>query len=63
MNFVRMQQQKAPVTIQSQLMAGMRTMTDGDQGALASLLERWLHSANIDLSSPPMLGEEDAGEQ
>ena len=50
----------APETIQTQLMAALRTMGESEQVALAELLERWLHLANIDIASPPMLGEEDA---
>ena len=50
---------EAPVTIQAQLMTAMRTLDESDQMALADLLERWLHAANIDIASPPMLGEED----
>ncbi|MEO7084645.1 MAG: MarR family transcriptional regulator [Gemmatimonadaceae bacterium] len=54
---------EAPVTIQSQLMSAMRTMTADDQKLLADLLERWLHAAKIDFASPPMLGEEDGNGQ
>jgi DNA-binding MarR family transcriptional regulator len=50
---------EAPMTIQSQLMTAMHTMAHHEQTALAELLERWLHAANIDIASPPMLGEED----
>ncbi len=50
----------APMTIQSQLMAALRRMARDDQTTLAQLLERWLHEANIDIATPPMLGEEDA---
>jgi DNA-binding MarR family transcriptional regulator len=51
---------EAPITIQTQLMTAMRTMDDGDQHALAELLERWLRAASIDFATPPMLGEEDS---
>lgn len=50
----------APMTIQTQMMAALRRMARDDQTALAQLLERWLHEANIDIAAPPMLGEEDA---
>ena len=51
---------EAPLTIQSQLMTAMHTMAHHEQTALAELLERRrLHAANIDIASPPMLGEED----
>ena len=49
----------APTTIQAQLMTALREMTDGERTTLASLLEGWLHRANIDIASPPMLGEEE----
>lgn len=47
----------APPTIQSQLIAGLSTMSIDDQEMLADLLERWLKTAKIDLAAPPMLGE------
>ena len=47
----------APPTIQSQLIAGLSTMSIDDQETLADLLERWLKTAKIDLAAPPMLGE------
>lgn len=49
----------APMTIQTQLMQALNRMSADDQAALADLLERWLHEANVDLATPPMLGEED----
>ena len=49
----------APVTIQGQLMAALHDMSRDDQIALAGLLERWLHAANVDIASPPMLGEDE----
>jgi DNA-binding MarR family transcriptional regulator len=49
----------APITVQTQLVTALQQMDRGDQAALASLLERWLAQANIDLATPPMLGEED----
>ena len=51
----------APTTIQAQLMTALREMTDGDRTTLANLLESWLRRANIDIASPPMLGEEETG--
>ena len=50
----------APSTIQLQLVTSLRRMSVSDQTTLADLLERWLRDANIDIASPPMLGEEDA---
>jgi DNA-binding MarR family transcriptional regulator len=51
---------EAPTTIQIQLMNALRRMDAVDQVALASLLERWLHEAKIDIATPPMLGEDEA---
>jgi DNA-binding MarR family transcriptional regulator len=50
----------APITIQMQLMNSLHAMGPSDQAALADLLERWLRDANIDVASPPMLGEDEA---
>lgn len=47
----------APPTIQSQLIAGLRTMPREDQDKLAEMLERWLRAAKVDFAAPPMLGE------
>ena len=47
----------APTTIQTQLIDGMRRMSAEQQMGLADLLERWLRESNIDLASPPMMGE------
>jgi DNA-binding MarR family transcriptional regulator len=47
----------APVTIQAQLMAGLRVLGREDQTRLADLLERWLTLSKVDFASPPMLGE------
>jgi len=47
----------APSTIQTQLVAALRQLGRNDQETLASLLERWLTVAKIDLAAPPMLGE------
>lgn len=49
----------APATIQSQLMSGLDQMPERDQESLATLLERWLTGAKIDLTAPPMFGEDD----
>jgi DNA-binding MarR family transcriptional regulator len=50
----------APTTVQTQLVTALQQMDRSEQSTLASLLERWLAQANIDLATPPMLGEEDA---
>jgi DNA-binding MarR family transcriptional regulator len=50
----------APTTIQTQLMTTLAAMDRADQVALASLLERWLRAAKIDIASPPMLGEDES---
>jgi DNA-binding MarR family transcriptional regulator len=49
----------APTTIQLQLVTALRRMSAKDQTMLADLLERWLRDANIDIASPPMLGDEE----
>lgn len=51
----------APVTIQTQMMNALRRLPAADQAHLADLLERWLNETGIDIASPPMLGEDDAG--
>jgi DNA-binding MarR family transcriptional regulator len=50
--------ESAPVTIQAQLLQGLARMTDDDRATLAALLETWLGLAGIDLTRPPMIGEE-----
>jgi DNA-binding MarR family transcriptional regulator len=50
----------APPTISTQLMGALRQMTADDRQQLASLMERWLVAANIDIHAPPMIGEDDA---
>lgn len=49
---------RAPNTIQGDLIAGSKAMSDAERRQLAELLERWLQHAEIDNSSPPMLGED-----
>lgn len=49
----------APTTIQMQLVTALRGLSVSDQSVLADLLERWVREANIDIASPPMLGEEE----
>jgi DNA-binding MarR family transcriptional regulator len=50
----------APITIQTQLVNALRTLPVSEQSVLADLLERWLRGANIDIATPPMIGEDDA---
>jgi len=50
---------EAPMTIQAQLVGALRGMPGDQRSTLANLLEAWLHHANIDISAPPMLGEEE----
>jgi DNA-binding MarR family transcriptional regulator len=50
----------APQTIQSQMLAGLSQMAEGERSTLADLMERWLKHANIDFATPPMFGEDDA---
>jgi len=49
----------APPTISTQLVGALHRMNDDERVQLADLLERWLNVANIDLHSPPMIGEDD----
>jgi DNA-binding MarR family transcriptional regulator len=49
----------APTTIQTQLMNAMHRMPSEQQTQLADLLESWLREANIDIASPPMIGEDE----
>jgi DNA-binding MarR family transcriptional regulator len=49
----------APLTVQVQLMDGLRQLPQQQRTALAELLETWLVAANIDLAAPPMMFEDD----
>ena len=49
----------APLTVQVQLMDGLRQLPQHQRTALAELLEAWLVAANIDLATPPMMFEDD----
>ena len=49
----------APVTVQTELVNALRSMSEHQQATLADLLEQWLHNASIDIATPPMLGEEE----
>jgi DNA-binding MarR family transcriptional regulator len=49
----------APLTVQVQLMDGLRQLPQHQRTALAELLETWLGAANIDLATPPMMFEDD----
>ena len=49
----------APLTVQVQLMDGLRQLPLHQRTALADLLEAWLGAANIDLATPPMMFEDD----
>lgn len=50
--------QRAPNTIQGDLITGSKGMSATDRLQLAELLERWLDQAGIDNSAPPMMGED-----
>lgn len=50
----------APVTVSNQLVGALHTMNPTERDMLGHLLERWIRNANIDLASPPMLGEDDS---
>ena len=49
----------APVTVSMQLMDALERMSREDRDTLADLLERWLREANVDIATPPMMGEEE----
>lgn len=51
---------RAPRTVSMELTDALQRMPQEDREALAELLERWLREANIDLATPPMIGEEEA---
>jgi hypothetical protein len=46
--------------VSNQLVGALGTMTSTERDMLGHLLERWVRNANIDLASPPMLGEDDS---
>jgi DNA-binding MarR family transcriptional regulator len=50
---------EAPMTIQTQLIAGLGQLPMSQQTQLADLFEMWLRAAGVDLTTPPMIGEED----
>jgi DNA-binding MarR family transcriptional regulator len=47
----------APRTIQLRLMGAMEKLSKSEQRDLANLLEKWLLSAGISFTTPPMMGE------
>jgi DNA-binding MarR family transcriptional regulator len=50
----------APSTVANQLVGALNVMSSTERDMLGRLLERWVKDANIDLASPPMLGEDDS---
>jgi hypothetical protein len=48
------------MTVSTQLVNALQLMTATERDTLGSLLQRWVHDANIDLATPPMLGEDEA---
>ncbi|HEY5218340.1 MAG TPA: MarR family transcriptional regulator [Gemmatimonadaceae bacterium] len=52
----------APVTVQVKLLAGARALSAEQRKALGSVLQAWVRAAGIEDSSPPLLGEELAGD-
>jgi DNA-binding MarR family transcriptional regulator len=50
---------EAPTTIQAQLISGLGQLPTDRQTQLADLLEAWLRAAGVDLTAPPMIGEDD----
>ncbi|HSN19662.1 MAG TPA: MarR family winged helix-turn-helix transcriptional regulator [Usitatibacter sp.] len=51
---------RAPVTVQSQLVAGLRKLPPARLRALAAGIEGWIREAGIESSRPPLLFEEAA---
>ena len=49
----------APTTIQAQLVRGLGALSAAERQGLADLIERWLAGASINITTPPMLGEDD----
>jgi MarR family transcriptional regulator, lower aerobic nicotinate degradation pathway regulator len=49
----------APTTVSNQLVGALHLMSSTERDTLGHLLERWVRDANIDLATPPMLGEEE----
>jgi DNA-binding MarR family transcriptional regulator len=47
----------APRTIQLRLVTAMEKLSPAERHQLAELLDKWLTSAGISISSPPMMGE------
>lgn len=52
----------APRTIQRRLVTAMETLPPADRRRLADLLERWLGAAGVSFTAPPMMGEDDGGD-
>lgn len=50
-----------PTTVQAQLVGALSRLDDERRRSLAELLEEWLSHASIDLATPAMFGEDDAG--
>ena len=50
----------APTTVANQLVGALHLMTTTERETLGDLLERWVKDANIDLASPPILGEDES---
>lgn len=53
----------APPTVQVRLMETFEKMTPEQQRATADLLEAWFGAAGVDLAAPPMMFEDDNGQQ
>jgi DNA-binding MarR family transcriptional regulator len=49
---------RAPVTVQSRLVEGLRRLPPARLRALAAAIEEWTHAAGIEGSRPPLLFEE-----
>jgi DNA-binding MarR family transcriptional regulator len=47
--------ERAPRTLQEDLLKGLQALSPDEQRMLAKLLDGWLHAAEIDQTEPPML--------
>jgi MarR family transcriptional regulator, lower aerobic nicotinate degradation pathway regulator len=52
----------APTTVQIKLLRGARALGVDDRRTLAVLLQSWVRAAGVEDTTPPLLGEERAGD-
>jgi DNA-binding MarR family transcriptional regulator len=51
--------ERAPRTIQKRLITALESLSPPERHQLANLLERWLISAGVSMTDPPMMDEEE----